>query len=160
MERKNWGKRKYVWCCTQQHCVQKLPFFFLFIFSAWLLLNVDGACSLFLIVQKAHNLCFLAAINVCISWMASSYIIFFSLHPFYNYCLAFDLKTDALGNKLRCLKVRCKNIAPSFTPHHSFFFFHSFFCSQVSYRCEMILVFSGPRHEKTFYMKFTFEAIT
>lgn len=36
----------------------------------------------------------------------------FFLHPFsYNYGVAVGWRTDALGNKLRCLKVQCKNIA-------------------------------------------------
>lgn len=69
---------------------------------------------------QAYNLCLLDALNVCM-WTALSFFTFIRtiIHSF-----AFELKTDALGYKLRCLKVQCKYIAlrSSYALDHSFAF--------------------------------------
>lgn len=58
---------------------------------------------------------------------------FFTLIRTIIHCFAFELKTDALGYKLRCLKVQYEYIAS-----RSFYSFFSFTAFTFLYRCEMM----------------------
>ena len=83
---------------TTQHCVQKFLFFFLLLFDV-----IGDSLQPTFRLYTSHIT--YAAINVFVFYVLVC--VFCTLSQLSS---CFDLSTDALGNKLRCLKVQCKNI--------------------------------------------------
>lgn len=124
----------------------------------------EKSFSLFLIVFSKHiTYVSLAAINVCILWTGRFFCIW-ALCTLSQLLPWFDLRTDALGYKLRCLKVQCIKIFalrnsivvflgflslhPVFSRCCLFFLWLRLWCD--SYRSKMILVFFRSNTKKLF----------